>query len=512
MADKKQHASASGKIVKFAKETKVPTSTRKAEIKKVAQALAYGGIEKSRMPSPMTQKVVVKGKDYMHTINVPSTGHPVGTVLTSFLINPAEWLNTRVGVMSKLYENWEVRHISVTYEPAVATTTPGQICGFFDRDALDSFTSASEENIRRAASTTSFKAGPLWQPVTWEMAKLQDLTVLYTNTKHVDIHWTEAGIFQLLAATALSPSEAEYTIGTVYLNYELVFMTPKLEPGAIGYAYSRWSSAGFTPVQNPVFGTATDWDVNSLAIPAPTDAATLLLEPGHYVVHGWCYGSAGTSGIAATTTATVLLTREVGTTSSVITPFAHYSYAGTDDTGTPRGNTAGFRYDFQCLDGQIRFAPTWVWDELKTHVDHVVYEISMLPPDSSNVLKHLNPGLLGPRLIERHGLGFDFRPADWKVPVQLVKAGVDWLDSKGWTGSLSPLTKGFSKLVGMLLDLGIFNADCSEVPKGLADFWATCGYKRAASLARRPLTAPKLSDPSKDTTLFRENYVMLGRR
>lgn len=511
MSDKKQTAqkASAGKAVKIARELKGSNSGKAPEIKRLAQALAYGSIERSKVPTPMTQKVSVKGKDYMHTITVPSTGLSVGSVLTSFLINPSDWLNTRVGVMSKLYENWEVRNISVTYEPAVATTAPGQICGFFDRDALDSFTSASEENIRRAASTTSFKAGPLWQPITWEMAKLQDLTVLYTNTAHVDVHWTEAGIFQLLAATTLPPSTAEYTIGTVYLNYDLVFMTPKLEPGAIGYASSRWLSAGFTDAA-PAWGSGSPgWEVNTLAIPAPSDTTTMLLEPGRYVIHADCWGSAGTSGIAATTIAAPTFSREVGHQSSPIVPFASATYVGTMDNSTPRSNFASFRYDVQCLDGQIRFTPNWDWTELKTHVATVMYEIVLFPPDSSSVLRHLNPGLLGPRLLERHGLGFDFRPADWKVPVQLVKAGVDWLDSKGWTGSLSPMTKGFSKLIGMLLDLGIFN-DCVDVPKGLADFWASLGLRRAAALARSAAVT-KAPAPPKELQL-RDDYVLCQRR
>lgn len=419
------------------------------------------------------------GREYLTSITVPTGGYPTGSVLAALTINPSDFPGSRLSVLARLYDMYSIKRLVVTYEPAVSTITPGQVCGYFDRDVKDAFQIASETNIRSAACNPTFKAGAVWSPMQFVLYHQKDLTVLYTDTESVDPHWTDAGLFQFLAATLLpSHVEGPYTLGTLYLDYDIEFYNPQLEVSGNWNGGSMLTGGGTYSPSTP-FGSTPIFEYNGLGLELPTGTNYLTLAPGSYQIFFQNDYSEAVN--IADYPASTFTTTSDG-------PLSPDLYNMTSLTSTLQYN--GW-FTIHHLDSAIRYRPGGSAASTAATTFLRIF-VNPIPPPSSALSRLINPAMLGSHLQARSWMA-DLKRVDWKLPVNLIKKGIDFLDSHGWTGRLSPYTRGFSKLLGYLLHSGLLgSSDLSDLPQGLLDLWASQGFRtpRSSSTTSASSTPP----------------------
>jgi hypothetical protein len=276
---------------------------------------------------------------------------------------------------------------------------------------------------------------------------------LYCNPLQNDKHWSEAGLFQLLASSSLAASTS---FGNMYLEYEIRFCYPQYEnPTNIGNG-AAWNTPapGTGLTDNNAFGTACTKLYDTVGFP-PVAAGVVTAPPGAWMLNvRW----SGTGFV---------------TNSSSIAPVGGASINFLSDWHVGDATEQNLMVTYWC-DGESTIQPKLSTSTTITGCD--VY-IICLPYDAVVTLAALYPTCVGPLSLMRAEAA-DHVQVDWKLPVRLIEEGTRWLAERSWLGRFRPYMRGFSRLVGWILDSGLLGAvDLTTVPPGCLKFWKECGFR-----------------------------------
>lgn len=163
------------------------------------------------------------GREYYGNVVIPS-GATAGTNLVSIVVSPQQFVNRRLGVLSTLFELYEMRKFEVIYVPSCSTSQTGSICGFIDPDPSDPAITGSP-NINKATS----QAGSSGEKVMWmehvtRYVKDTKRTDLFTNDS-TDVRFSQVGVYNLVLVV-VPTGTLPLQIGSLYVNYEIILKTP----------------------------------------------------------------------------------------------------------------------------------------------------------------------------------------------------------------------------------------------------------------------------------------------
>lgn len=386
------------------------------------------------------------GHDFLTSVKT-ETKTSLGHVLFTQSISPLEFPNTRLKALAGLYQNWSLKNVLFTYEPACPTSTSGQFIGYVQRDPLSALTGDGISNIRTAGSASTERANSVWEPRVWSMKGDSSLTDLFCEAVNDDIRWASAGLFQLLASTDLEAG----SFGTLSVTYEILFHTPLVDDLIFnaGAAVNTYDYTDESPFVNLDFTTSSRevvWTDNTITLPK-----------GSWSLVGEFAGT----GITAC--------NWVRTSPDYAWTFVQFAVLSSD------AKAASTDHVFYCDK-----PTTWQLNLTTTTRDYAYYVISRAPDVSSLApLTRFYPkeAKLGKFALSR-AIKLDSAPMDFKLPAFLIKEGVDWLSTHMPNGIIKEGTRAFARLVGWVLDSGLLGArDVSQVDPGLLGFWRSCGFR-----------------------------------
>lgn len=217
--------------------------------------LAYGATRLRRQAPTLTMarggdSALVSGSDYLTTLNI--NNHNAGDVRFVADINPTLFgLSSRLAQMAILFEKWRINKLKFMYQPAVGSTTVGQLIHYIEYDAANSIPSTGVTNVQIGAAHRTFQPFSVWQPSDVSYDRKANDVELYTSPQSADDRMSQAGQYVVICSTnftgTLSP-------GVVYVEYDIEFYMPQVGITAPSQPVGYISSA--TGVDNSnVFGT-----------------------------------------------------------------------------------------------------------------------------------------------------------------------------------------------------------------------------------------------------------------
>jgi hypothetical protein len=190
---------------------------------------------------PALEKSVVGGNEYylahgtdlVGSINSLAAGHSVGDILLTQLISPSEFPGTRLNQYSALFQRYRIKKIHFRYEPMANATQSGQVIGYADFDVDNELLEDNPDNLRIAAAHQGQVPNQIWQEASYDMGQAGTFTDLYTESggANADDRLSIQGVFYLIAASTIA---GDLPLGNIYIDYEVLFSIPYLDPARTG--------------------------------------------------------------------------------------------------------------------------------------------------------------------------------------------------------------------------------------------------------------------------------------
>jgi len=152
-----------------------------------------------------------------------------GQVLYTIGINPSN-IGSRLTAYGHLYNKFCFRRFDIVWVPRISianSNASGELLFAVDPDPTDRSVVAQGsqvEDINDMFSWEGSQATSLFNPITFEVRRLDPKNVYYMHTNDGDARLTTQGIVYVVAATEL-PNDDNY--GTLYLRYEVDMYVPQ---------------------------------------------------------------------------------------------------------------------------------------------------------------------------------------------------------------------------------------------------------------------------------------------
>lgn len=177
-------------------------------------------------------------------LNGPTAKHPntAGQLLYEVSISPNS-LGDQVRRPASIFEVFKVHSIRVFFIAARPTSTPGTLFAWFDRDPVDRYTDGLATLIEAAAHTGA-SGTSVWESKSWVMPKdvrSGEKFVERAGFSPSDLRFQSQGTFRIALDTPIDSSLifANYNLGSVFVEYDVEFSKPTLQPNFVGTA-SNW--------------------------------------------------------------------------------------------------------------------------------------------------------------------------------------------------------------------------------------------------------------------------------
>ena len=189
----------------------------------------------------MNNRVVcLRGSDFLGTVTAKGVRTTAqDALLATFPVTPSGYPGTRVTQLSQLYERYRLRKFSFRFVPAVPTTVACQILFYVDLDPLDDPTTISDLNIliRQATAQTGSQQWNFHSPKSIQMAMRRDDQLYYTGEDKQNLRFSQQGTGYLIQVTDIldingTASTDDIVCGSVYVDWEVDFQTPQINPEA----------------------------------------------------------------------------------------------------------------------------------------------------------------------------------------------------------------------------------------------------------------------------------------
>lgn len=182
----------------------------------------------------------LKGSDFLGTVTAKAERTTASeAILKSFPVTPSGYPGTRITQISQLYERYRLRKFNFRYVPAVPSTVACQLIFYVDLDPLDDPSSISDLDIllRQAVAQTGSQQWNFYVAKTIGMATRRDDQLYYTGEDKQNLRFSQQGTGYLLQVTDIlgidgTASTADIVAGSIYLDWEVEFQTPQINPEA----------------------------------------------------------------------------------------------------------------------------------------------------------------------------------------------------------------------------------------------------------------------------------------
>lgn len=195
------------------------------------------------------------GCEELASIGPPASGNiwRAGDVMAKISLNPAspDWAGTQIQVQSRLWTRFRLSRLSVMYQPAVATTTAGQMVGFCSEDPDQPWSFSGNASIKAALAHQFSDIFNTWSVGCVGIATDSRSSDKYTQGDGSDPRLTSPGDFYLVCSADIDMTSID-TLGTIVVAYEFDFdvrsdLDTSYAPGA-GFV-AEWAPAWNTAAQ-----------------------------------------------------------------------------------------------------------------------------------------------------------------------------------------------------------------------------------------------------------------------
>jgi len=217
------------------------------------------GVSMSRQVN--NRDTVLRGSDFITSFKL---AHDTDSrVLVDELVSPSAMRQTRLFYLANLWEMYRFTKFSVRYVPALPDSVGGQIAAYIDTDPTDVVTEEGEDLIRATNSQTGVKQWNVSQGCTLNLAKRKDDQMFYTglipssDSGPSDRQTYQGRLYVVQMTKPMNylgqPLTEDISAGSLYVDWEIVFRTPQLEPVAPVGDYDKGYTAHISNL-----GTATN--------------------------------------------------------------------------------------------------------------------------------------------------------------------------------------------------------------------------------------------------------------
>lgn len=216
---------------------------------------------------PISDQITrIRGKDYLRKLTLkaaPTTA--ADRILATFPITPSGYAGTRVTQLSPLWERYRFDAAFARFVTSLPTSVSCQLCMYIDTDPSDDplIITDVEALVRQAVSAAGSR---VWNASVSQSVPLvvrRDGQLYYTGNTKENVRLTQSGVGYIIQVTnplnALgAPLEADLEAGSLYLDWDVTFSTPQIEPAAV-VAAPR--DPKIEVVSNTIETPTTDWSL-----------------------------------------------------------------------------------------------------------------------------------------------------------------------------------------------------------------------------------------------------------
>jgi len=259
---------------------------------------------------------VVVGRDYIGQVKTSSAGQTSGDILASFSLKPISFTNSRVRLMTQLFEKFRFKKFEMHYEPSTATSTSGSLVAAVLRDPNDEVT-VGTVNTQEIISCSGFGESQVWAPHVARMVS-ENVPYLFCQKGNSDNRLASQGVYKIAAYTDLA---ANLVLGSLYIDYVIEFQDQLNEigqgtemaygviktTGTVGVADSLWNwytfatNADFLPTVLTNTSNTTLWNISAdgfaigdviqvmytISQPSGTAPGVNVVANGCTLIDGW---------------------------------------------------------------------------------------------------------------------------------------------------------------------------------------------------------------------------------
>lgn len=208
---------------------------------------------------------IVTGTEYLGQISTGAEGASTGEILSTILINPRIFEETRLKQISSMYQRYRFTKAHIIYQADANATQSGSVIGFMDYDVDSLLTGDDPANVSKAAAQFAQQPNKIWQTQRYALGQVDSYTDLFINTTAgKEDRLVYQGVWYLIAATELPPDSA---LGTIYIDYEVELSIPSLENIDQVFYQSLALRANATGTVQSPFGATVSPDVQNQDFP-----------------------------------------------------------------------------------------------------------------------------------------------------------------------------------------------------------------------------------------------------
>lgn len=202
-------------------------------------ASARNNVSVGRPISDQTTRI--RGKDYLRKLTLKASPTTAAErVLATFPITPSGYAGTRVTQLSPLWERYRFDAAFARFVTSLPTSVSCQLCMYIDTDPSDDplIITDVEALVRQAVSAAGSR---VWNASVSQSVPLvvrRDGQLYYTGNTKENVRLTQSGVGYIIQVTnplnALgAPLTADLEAGSLYLDWDVTFSTPQIEPAAV---------------------------------------------------------------------------------------------------------------------------------------------------------------------------------------------------------------------------------------------------------------------------------------
>jgi len=290
---KRQHTNKLNKTG-FRRRPNGPKPSRQQPRATSAPAVAYAPRRFAVQSSSFAKDWIIEsGTELIGNISMDNTRQS-GDVLISFALSPQAFQNRRLGLLSQLFEQYEVIACRIEFDTAQTTAKDGSICMYIDPDPSD-LTGAGLQETNKALSEAG-NSGPVavWGRGACTLPAMinRRKKVLYTNDA-TDLRQSQFG--QFVAVCIAPTSSSSIVIGTCRMYYKIRFFGKTTEFGGAntntlqGKIGSITASGSTTNLVTASTYTLPSANTISFVLSAGSNyglIVTSAIAPGNYLIAG----------------------------------------------------------------------------------------------------------------------------------------------------------------------------------------------------------------------------------
>jgi hypothetical protein len=157
------------------------------------------------------------------------SGSTMASVLKNFYLNPTTFSNSRLLMYSQMYEKFLFKKFTLHWQPTVATSTQGGILIAYDKDISDASPPTGDAGLRQYWAWSGTRGANTWEKFSTQFALHEPDVPLFCSNNGLDMRWSYQG--QVYVVDELGTyTDSTQKLGIVFIEYEIDFYDPQLEP------------------------------------------------------------------------------------------------------------------------------------------------------------------------------------------------------------------------------------------------------------------------------------------